>query len=70
MQCGRCEGMLVCEPLTDIFDETGKIQCEGWRCINCGDITDPLIRYHRVFGQTVEVKVTDGRRAARLRIAV
>lgn len=69
MKCGRCDGTLVNEHFTDILAESRQIQCQGWRCINCGNITDPLIRYHHQSGQSVEVN-TDGRRAPRLKIAV
>jgi hypothetical protein len=47
MSCQRCAGWLVPEWFTDVLDETGQIRCEGWRCINCGNIQEPLIIYHQ-----------------------
>jgi len=70
MKCGRCAGVLVSENFMDILDETGEIQCEGWRCINCGDITDHLIQYHRQFGVAVSIDRTRRRRVPRLKVAV
>lgn len=48
MKCRRCSGALVSEWLIDILDETGQIQCNGWRCINCGNIEEAVILSHQL----------------------
>lgn len=43
MRCLRCQGCLVPERLVDLLDDTGQLHCDGWRCLNCGAILDPLV---------------------------
>ena len=48
MKCRRCSGTLVQDWLIDILDETGQIQCDGWRCVNCGNIEEAVILSHQL----------------------
>jgi hypothetical protein len=48
MRCQRCRGCLIQDSFEDLRDDTGHIQFEGWRCINCGDVVDPVVLTHRV----------------------
>jgi hypothetical protein len=48
MRCARCEGLMVREK----FEDLGALgpndyEYAGWRCINCGEIVDPVIAAHR-----------------------
>ena len=44
MTCLRCNGFTVHEQFTDHFD----MSCfDGWRCVNCGSILDPVIIANR-----------------------
>ena len=72
MNCRRCAGALVRDWITDILDETGQIQCDGWRCINCGNVQDPVILYHQMSGLPARTPARERarRRMARLKIAV
>ena len=45
--CIRCKGMLAPESLLDLLDNTGQMHRWAYRCIQCGDILDPLILKHR-----------------------
>jgi hypothetical protein len=31
----------------DLRDDTGRLRFEGWRCINCGEVIDPVVLTHR-----------------------
>ena len=41
--CPRCGGCVVAERLID----EDSLPWEGFRCVNCGDRTDPVIIRHR-----------------------
>ncbi len=43
MICPRCRGMLVRHWFMELLDKTGQEHCKGWRCVNCGDLLDPVI---------------------------
>ncbi|MBI3593379.1 MAG: hypothetical protein HY200_00305 [Nitrospirae bacterium] len=47
MQCSRCQGQMIEEQFLDLRDDTGKMTFYGWHCLNCGDVTDPIIQAHR-----------------------
>lgn len=42
--CPRCSGLMVEERY---YDFAGFRPFQGVRCVNCGEILDPLIREHR-----------------------
>lgn len=46
MKCPRCMGMMVHQIFEDL-GETGDFFFYGWRCVNCGDIIDPIIVSNR-----------------------
>ncbi len=43
MRCHRCQGLMVPEHFADSRIDTSEPRFDGWRCINCGAITDPVI---------------------------
>lgn len=45
--CGRCNGLLVVDDCLDILGDAGEIDCRVLRCVQCGDITDPVILRNR-----------------------
>jgi len=47
MRCPRCKGMMLKERFQDLLDDTGQIHFNGWRCLLCGEILDPLIVRNR-----------------------
>jgi hypothetical protein len=47
MRCPRCKGLMVNERFQDVRDDTGQIYFEGFRCLVCGEILDPLIVSNR-----------------------
>jgi RNase P subunit RPR2 len=46
MRCQRCQGCLITDHFMDIHNVSGEMDFKGWRCLNCGDITDPIIARH------------------------
>jgi hypothetical protein len=47
MQCSRCKGQMILEKFLDLRDDTGKFGFHGWRCLICGEVSDPIIQAHR-----------------------
>ena len=47
MQCQRCQGCMVVDFFLDVMNVSGEMTFNGWRCLNCGDIVDPVITHHR-----------------------
>lgn len=47
LRCLRCKGYMIREKFTDILDDTGKLGFYGWRCVSCGEVSDPVIQANR-----------------------
>jgi hypothetical protein len=47
MTCTRCRGCMVMERFMDMRDDTGQLEFQGWRCLNCGDVLDGVVLRHR-----------------------
>lgn len=43
MRCERCGGLSVAMH----FDDDHTWEYDGWRCMNCGNVIDPLIQINR-----------------------
>jgi hypothetical protein len=39
---------MIRESFVDLQDDTGQLMFEGWRCMNCGEVIDPLVLTHRI----------------------
>lgn len=48
MSCQRCRGCMIRESFVDLRDDTGQLMFEGWRCLNCGEVVDPVVLTHRM----------------------
>lgn len=46
--CPRCQGLFVKEFCQDIHDGTGVGGFWACRCLQCGEVLDPLIARHRI----------------------
>ncbi len=57
--CRRCGGLLVRDHCLDLLDSTGHLEFPALRCVQCGDIIDPVILKHR----SGHISVTVGREA-------
>lgn len=47
MKCPKCQGMMVQDLLYDVFESTGHLPSEAWRCISCGNVIDPVVLRNR-----------------------
>lgn len=47
-QCPRCQGFLVGDLCYDIDDDQGQRWCSALRCVQCGDVLDPIIVRNRL----------------------
>lgn len=47
MTCSRCEGLMVGEYLFDRGGGCAERWATSWRCVNCGQRDDAVIRQHR-----------------------
>jgi uncharacterized membrane protein len=45
--CLRCGGLMVNDVSMDLMNSTGELDCVTTRCVQCGDILDPVIWRHR-----------------------
>jgi hypothetical protein len=55
MNCLKCSGMMNFETFVSCAAEGGPWTYEGWRCVYCGDIVDPVILRHRIRTRTQEL---------------
>jgi len=49
--CLRCGGFMVNEVSMDLMGNTGELDCVTRRCVQCGDIVDPVILRNRFIRQ-------------------
>ncbi|HXH86696.1 MAG TPA: hypothetical protein VNI35_07700 [Nitrospira sp.] len=52
MCCKRCNGLMIRDSFLDLRDDTGRLTFEGWRCLNCGEVVDPVVLTHRIEAPT------------------
>ncbi|HEX5545668.1 MAG TPA: hypothetical protein VFX10_09250 [Nitrospira sp.] len=48
MNCPRCQGLMVREHFLDFEGTHGHMWADGYRCMNCGNVHDPVIEQHRL----------------------
>lgn len=48
MNCSRCHGLMVKEHFLDFEGTYGHMWANGYRCMNCGNVHDPIIEQHRL----------------------
>jgi hypothetical protein len=48
MSCSRCHGLMVKEHFLDFDGTIGHMWASGHRCMNCGNVHDPVIEQHRL----------------------
>ena len=56
MRCQRCQGYMISDHFMDLLNVSGEIDFKGWRCLNCGDITDSVIVRHHQLAAIVPAK--------------
>jgi hypothetical protein len=48
MTCRRCQGRMARDHFLDLQESGGEWWLEGWRCINCGYVFDPVLEKNRL----------------------
>lgn len=63
MTCRRCDGLMVQERYDDLeLSSAAGCEVSAWRCLNCGDVVDPVIAaHHRIPRKTKLDGVREGR---------
>jgi len=54
--CTKCGGLMVNDFCIDLLNSTGELEFAAKRCVQCGDIVDPVIlrnRQRRIDSMTV-----------------
>lgn len=46
-RCPRCEGLMVVEQCFDLTGDAGHQDCLARRCVQCGEVIDPVILQNR-----------------------
>ena len=46
-RCSRCGGLMVTEQCFDLFSDSGYLDFLARRCVQCGELIDPVILQHR-----------------------
>lgn len=54
--CHRCGGLMVREHCMDLLDSTGQLEFVAQRCVQCGDIVDPVILRNRALYRGARVR--------------
>ena len=47
MKCERCNGLFIAVSFVGGDDVVGAWEYDGLKCVNCGHITDPLLKKNR-----------------------
>lgn len=58
MPCTRCGGWMTPDQFMDLLNST-ELMFDGWRCVNCGEVVDPLVLQNR---ETPELACTATKR--------
>ena len=61
--CHRCGGLLAKEFCCDLQDETGENWFWALRCLQCGEVIDPIIIHNRHTENPSELKTRSRRKA-------
>jgi len=47
VRCARCGGLMVAEQCFDFLSDNGRLDFPARRCVQCGDVVDPIILRNR-----------------------
>ena len=60
MTCTRCQGCMAKDYFLDLMESADNIWMAGWRCLNCGNVLDPVMERNRL-GQGMAAAVSTAR---------
>jgi hypothetical protein len=47
MTCTRCQGCMTKDHFIDLMESSESMWMVGWRCLNCGNVLDPVMERNR-----------------------
>ena len=47
MTCTRCQGCMAKDYFLDLMESAESMWLAGWRCLNCGNVLDPVLERNR-----------------------
>ncbi|HEV8328346.1 MAG TPA: hypothetical protein VGQ08_12760 [Nitrospiraceae bacterium] len=47
MTCTRCQGCMAKDHFLDLMESSESMWMAGWRCLNCGNVFDPVVEKNR-----------------------
>ena len=47
MTCTRCQGCMAKDHFLDLMESAESMWLAGWRCLNCGNVLDPVMEWNR-----------------------
>lgn len=50
--CARCGGLMVNDFCLDLLNSTGELEFAATRCVQCGELVDPVILQNRQLRQS------------------
>ena len=48
MTCTRCQGCMAKDHFLDLMESAESMWLTGWRCLNCGNVLDPVMERNRL----------------------
>jgi hypothetical protein len=48
MTCTRCQGCMAKDHFIDLLESANSLWMVGWRCLNCGNVFDPVMERNRL----------------------
>ena len=51
LMCPRCGGLMVSDFCMDLMNNTGELELTAKRCVQCGEVVDPVIQRNRQLRQ-------------------
>jgi hypothetical protein len=48
MTCTRCQGCMARDHFIDLLESAESLWMAGWRCLNCGNVLDPVMEQNRL----------------------
>ena len=48
MTCTRCQGYMAKDHFLDLMESAEDMWLAGWRCLNCGNVLDPVMERNRL----------------------
>lgn len=58
-RCSRCGGLMVNEQCFDLLSDSGRLDFLARRCVQCGELVDPVILRNRHLGPLSDLRKSE-----------